>query len=92
MLAVLTGIEPVISSVTERRDNHFTTRPWLQGQDSNLQFLGYEPNELPFTLPCGETLAEDEGFEPPRQLPGLLVFKTSPFIHLGNLPQSDGYD
>ena len=24
-------------------------------------------------------MAEKEGFEPPRQLPDLLVFKTSPF-------------
>lgn len=24
-------------------------------------------------------MAEEEGFEPPRQLPDLLVFKTSPF-------------
>ena len=26
-----TGFEPAISSVTGRRDNHFTTGPWLNG-------------------------------------------------------------
>ena len=47
----------------------------------NLRPLGYEPNELPdCSIPrCKKLVAEKEGFEPPRRLPDLLVFKTSPF-------------
>lgn len=31
-------------------------------------------------------LADMEGFEPPRELPHLSVFKTDPFSHLGTCP------
>lgn len=31
-------------------------------------------------------LAGQEGFEPPRRLRGLAVFKTAPFNHLGTTP------
>ena len=36
-MAVLTGIEPAIFSVTGRHVNRYTTRPfWLRGKDLNL--------------------------------------------------------
>lgn len=51
--------------------------------DLNQRPLGYEPSELPnCSIPRYQykiTMAEKEGFEPPRRLPDLLVFKTSPF-------------
>ena len=36
IMAVPTGFEPAIFCVTGRRDNHYTTEPWLRGQDLNL--------------------------------------------------------
>ena len=47
ILAVRTGLEPVISRVTGERDNHYTNEPWLREMDLNQRPLGYEPNELP---------------------------------------------
>ena len=47
ILAVRTGLEPVISRVTGERDNHYTNEPWLREPDLNQQPLGYEPSELP---------------------------------------------
>ena len=47
LMAVRTGLEPVISRVTGERDNHYTNEPWLRGPDLNQQPLGYEPSELP---------------------------------------------
>lgn len=32
-------------------------------------------------------MAEEEGFEPPRRLPDLSIFKTEPFNHLGIPPR-----
>ena len=46
-MAVPTGVEPAIFCVTGRRDNHYTTEPWLRELDLNQRPLGYEPNELP---------------------------------------------
>ena len=37
-------------------------------------------------------VAEEKGFEPLRRLRDLLVFKTSPFNHLGNSPLVDQAD
>ena len=82
-MAVPTGIEPAIPRVTGECDNRYTTEPyfWLQEKDLNLRPLGYEPNELPgcSILRYYFKLAEEKGFEPLRQFPDLLVFKTSPF-------------
>ncbi len=47
IMAVRTGLEPVISRVTGERDNHYTNEPWLREMDLNQRPLGYEPNELP---------------------------------------------
>ena len=47
IMAVRTGLEPVISRVTGERDNHYTNEPWLREPDLNQQPLGYEPSELP---------------------------------------------
>ena len=46
-MAVPTRIELAIFCVTGRRDNHYTTEPWLRELDLNQRPLGYEPNELP---------------------------------------------
>ena len=46
-MALRTGFEPVIFCVTGKRDNHYTTEPWLRELDLNQRPLGYEPNELP---------------------------------------------
>ena len=46
-MAVPTGVEPAIFCVTGKRDNHYTTEPWLRELDLNQRPLGYEPNELP---------------------------------------------
>ena len=41
---------------------------------------GYEPDELPLLHPAVIILmAEEEGFEPPRAVKPLSVFKTDPF-------------
>ena len=46
-MAVPTGVEPAIFCVTGKRDNHYTTEPWLREMDLNQRPLGYEPSELP---------------------------------------------
>ena len=46
-MAVPTGIEPAIFCVTGRRDNRYTTEPWLRELDLNQRPSGYEPDELP---------------------------------------------
>ena len=69
-MAVPTGVEPAIFCVTGKRDNHYTTEPWLREMDLNQRPLGYEPNELPgCSIPrCKyNKMAEKEGFEPPRR-------------------------
>ena len=58
--------------------NHFTTGPWLRRLDLNQWPLGYEPNELPTAL-LRYIMAGNEGFEPPRAVKPLPVFKTAPF-------------
>ena len=80
-MAVPTGVEPAIFCVTGRRDNHYTTEPWLREMDLNQRPLGYEPSELPScSIPRYKILmAEEKGFEPLRRSHDLPVFKTGPF-------------
>ncbi len=70
-MAVPTRFELAIFCVTGRRDNHYTTEPWLREMDLNQRPLGYEPNELPScSIPRYNyinQMAEKEGFEPPRR-------------------------
>ena len=81
-MAVPTRFGLAIFCVTGRRDNHYTTEPWLRELDLNQQPLGYEPSELPdCSIPRYEFIkvAEEKGFEPLRQFLDLPVFKTGPF-------------
>ena len=50
--------------------------------------MRYEPNELPPAL-LRYIMAGNEGFEPPRAVKPLAVFKTAPFSLLGNCPMVD---
>ena len=70
-MAVPTRFELAIFCVTGRRDNHYTTEPWLREPDLNQRPPGYEPGELPnCSIPrynIQTIMAEKEGFEPPRR-------------------------
>ena len=79
-MAVPTGVEPAIFCVTGKRDNHYTTEPWLREMDLNQRPLGYEPDELPnCSIPRYTRMAQEKGFEPLRRSHALPVFKTGPF-------------
>ena len=80
---VSTGIEPAISCVTGRRVNRYTTRP-----NYVIAGGGFEPPTFGLWARRATELlhpaimilmAEEEGFEPPRAVKPLSVFKTDPF-------------
>ena len=79
-MAVPTRIELAISCVTGRRDNRYTTGPYGCGRwiwTNDLRVMSPASYQ---TAPFRDIkMAERKGFEPLRQLPDLLVFKTSPF-------------
>ena len=77
--------------------NQLNYRNLLRGQDLNLRKLrppGYEPNKLPELLYPAiieiiKLMEEEEGFEPPRGLTRLSVFKTDPFSQTWVFLQKD---
>ena len=81
IMAVPTGIEPAISCVTGRRVNRYTTRP------KQIAGGGFEPptfglwarRATELLHPAVMWNTEEEGFEPPRAVKPLSVFKTDPF-------------
>ncbi len=80
IMATPTGLEPVISSVTGRRDNQ------LRYGAKMVAGAGLEPTTFGLwarrATNCSTPrykMAEDEGFEPPLGFPRLSVFKTDPF-------------
>ena len=77
-MAVPTGIEPAIFCVTGRRDNRYTTEPWLREMDLNQRPSGYEPDELPnCSIPRYQWRRKRDSN--PRAVADLPVFKTGPF-------------
>ena len=79
-MAVPTRIELAISCVTGRRDNRYTTGPWLRRMDLNQRPLGYEPNELPnCSTPRFIIIWRRKRDSNPRAVSDLPVFKTGPF-------------
>ena len=77
-MAVPTGIEPAIFCVTGRRDNRYTTEPWLREMDLNQRPSGYEPDELP-NCPIPRYQWRRKRDSNPRAVADLPVFKTGPF-------------
>ena len=84
-MAVPTRIELAIFCVTGRRDNRYTTGPdgcgdkiWTCGLRV-MSPTSYQAAPLRDIIINKKFMAEKEGFEPPRQLPDLPVFKTGPF-------------
>lgn len=85
IMAVQTGIEPAISSVTGKRIKplyHWTV----------VAEIGIEPMSFGLwaqraaSALLRDIMAGNEGFEPPRAVKPLAVFKTAPFSLLGNCP------
>ena len=65
-LTVHMGFEPMISSVTGRRDKPLLQWTKLRELDLNQRPSGYEPDELPDCSIPRYSIKEDVGFEPTR--------------------------
>ncbi len=80
IMATPTGLEPVISSVTGRRDNQlrYGAKNGCGGRTWTYDLRVMSPTSYQLLHPAIK-MAEDEGFEPPLGFPRLSVFKTDPF-------------
>ncbi len=82
IMAVLTGVKPAISSVTERHVNHYTTEPLVAGvglEPTTSRLWAWRATNCSIPRQFNFNMADDEGFEPPRTFQHLSVFKTDPF-------------
>ena len=83
-MAVPTGIEPAIFCVTGRRDNRYTTEPWLRELDLNQRPSGYEPDELPnCSIPRYKLNGGERGIRTPAPFPTSRFSRPVPSTRLG---------